>query len=147
MEPNTKLPDTRGSLPPQRLWETLDDLRDQHTMLRSKVAALQTDIITAITNLESLRDSTLKLFESREGYLIERFRLIEGAIIEIGRNTGLFTPDMEETLKQESENEIARDQEEAETEADALMQGAGEVIGGAVITTVEEDDDAPKKKA
>lgn len=144
MSTESKLPDTRGSLPPQRLWETLDDLRDQHTMLRSKVAALQTDIITAITNLESLRDSTLKLFESREGYLIERFRLIEGAIIEIGRNTGLFTPDMEETLKQESENEIARDQEE---EADALMQGAGEVIGGAVITPLEEDDDAPKTQA
>jgi hypothetical protein len=147
MEPNTKLPDTRGSLPPQRLWETLDDLRDQHTMLRSKVAGLHADIITAINNLESLRDSTLKLFESREGYLLERLRLIEGAIIEIGRTTGLFTADMEETLKQESENEIARDQEDAETEADALMQGAGEVIGGAVITTVEEDDDAPKKKA
>ena len=144
MSTESKLPDTRGSLPPQRLWETLDDLRDQHTMLRSKVAALQTDIITAITNLESLRDSTLKLFESREGYLIERFRLIEGAIIEIGRNTGLFTPDMEETLKQESENEIARDQEE---EADALMQGAGEVIGGAVITPLEEDDDATKTQA
>lgn len=144
MSTESKLPDTRGSLPPQRLWETLDDLRDQHTMLRSKVAALQTDIITAINNLESLRDSTLKLFESREGYLIERFRLIEGAIIEIGRNTGLFTPDMEETLKQESENEIARDQEE---EADALMQGAGEVIGGAVITPLEEDDDAPKTQA
>lgn len=144
MSTESKLPDTRGSLPPQRLWETLDDLRDQHTMLRSKVAALQTDIITAITNLESLRDSTLKLFESREGYLIERFRLIEGAIIEIGRNTGLFTPDMEEALKQESENEIARDQEE---EADALMQGAGEVIGGAVITPLEEDDDAPKTQA
>ena len=144
MSTESKLPDTRGSLPPQRLWETLDDLRDQHTMLRSKVAALQTDIITAITNLESLRDSTLKLFESREGYLIERFRLIEGAIIEIGRNTGLFTPDMEETLKQESENEIARDQEE---EADALMQGAGEVIGGAVITPLEEDDNAPKTQA
>ena len=144
MSTESKLPDTRGSLPPQRLWESLDDLRDQHTMLRSKVAGLQTDIITAITNLETLRDSTLKLFESREGYLIERFRLIEGAIIEIGRNTGLFTPDMEETLKQESENEIARDQEE---EADALMQGAGEVIGGAVITPLEEDDNAPKTQA
>ena len=146
MEPNTKLPDTRGSLPPQRLWETMDDLRDQHTMLRSKVAALHADIITAINNLESLRDGTLKLFESREGYLIERLRLIEGAIIELGMNTGLFTPDMEETLKNESEHEMARDQE-AEAEADVLMQGAGEVIGGAVVTPLEEDDNAPKTQA
>lgn len=143
METNQKLPDARGSLPPQRLWETLDDLREQHTILRQKVTNLHTEIIKTITNLESLRDSTLKLFESREGYMLGRLQLIEGAIIEIGRNTGMFTSDMEETLKREAEDAIPRDQ----GEEDAVMRGAGEVIGGALITNLGEDGDAPTTQA
>lgn len=137
--------ESRGSLPPGRFWQALDDLRDQHALLRKRVTALNTDILTTITNLEALRDGTLKLFESREGYILHRLALIEGAIIEIGRNTGLFTTDMEETLRKEQESEVAIPRDQGEE--DALMQGAGEVIGGALINSLEEEDDAPPPQA
>ncbi len=142
MRTEPKAGDARDSLPPQRIWESMDDLRSQHALLRSKVTELHSDIINTFTSLEALRDSTLRLFEAREAITLERIRMIEGAIIEIGRNTGLFSPEMEQELRHESEHGMARDREEVEAGVDALMREAGDVIGGAVIPHAQEDGDA-----